>query len=681
VGINEDGSFGVSELTVLWNRMPRLLTDRICRVRVRDHETGRILLDGKAEGHCTPAEIFEEIEDGWLRAESHTVYTDVNTILFTFSLQNVGTGPHHLAPVLSGHIRASETEGVGMIQKYRQQIEEVLRSDPKVREPAWPPIPASPVVRHVRSAEYVAENNLLKVHSVEPPTDDRDLISFDLDYVIRPSFPIERAVIGPGLSSDEATQGESKERYEGEGELAYRLFGERLVLGPNEKKNFSIGLSFSLNDADFPMEKARWFGQLASPMDEVEKARRRWVEVFSRIPPIETADPKVKQAYAQAVYTLYFCLAAPSKAFSWMNKHHSCFVNKLEKPAGWYLTTPNVLPAFGEFDPDMAREVAFSFVDTQLPDGGMGGIMFSGREFTERLQREAFHPLAEAIGSPPAPEQHIVLSESPTLFWGCWRLYERTRDTEFIGSIYPALTRNMQWWYDACYIEKDGLFRIIEGSSPDWARPGEQPYRMYFLRVNSYILVSLKCLRNMAGELGLGEEAADWGQKADDLAEAIVRRMYSPEDNLFYNIFMDTYSFDKHLDVFNFTPLWGGVPLEADKAQRMLRDYLLNPRYFFGEVPFPHLAYTDPFYDPVGHWHGPFHLFVGRTLLETLWMWGLEEEADEAASKVVGVMSKHPAMYGEYDSQTGEGIRQPNCSWASATFIAALLGRYKVSKL
>jgi len=676
VGINEDGSFGVSELTLLWNRRPRILADdAICRVRVRDEETDKLLLQGKVAGYCTPAEIFEEIEDGWLRAESYTVYTDVNTILFAFSLQNTDAKPHRVAPILSGLISRSELPTWNYPP---QQVVEVLSRDPDAATPIWPEIPPRSSIQYVRSAEYMTGENILALHSVEPPTDARDSYDFfDLDFTIRPSFQIKQLIVGPEKTFKEKAKEEGGVYYEGEGELTYELMGEELVLNPGEKRDFFIGLSFSLNNADFPLEKARWFGKLANPMDSVEKARSRWMEIFSRIPSLEI-EPRTEQAYLQAVYALYQNLVAPWESFSTLKHHYGCFVNKLQNAGSWPDTTPNVLPAFAEFDPDMAKEVAFSFADAQGSDGYIGGVGFSKEGFDERSQKFTRHPFARAVGYTLSPGQVSVGGFPPTIFWACWRCYERTGDREFLQNIYPSLIKNMDWWYMACYVQKDGLFRVMNLS--DYERPGDLPYREYSVWTSGFILVSLRCLVRIAAELGLEDDAAKWTQKAENLAQAILRMMYCAEDNMFYNISMDTHAFGKFLSVGNFAPLWGGVPLETEDAKSMLRDYLLNPEYFFSEIPFPELSYNDPFYDSSAHDCGTMLVCFVPPLLETLWMYKLKEEAEEAARRVIAVMSREPTIYGEYETVNGKGIFQPNCSWAAAVFIEILLERYKVEK-
>ena len=42
-----------------------------------------------------------------------------------------------------------------------------------------------------------------------------------------------------------------------------------------------------------------------------------------------------------------------------------------------------------------------------------------------------------------------------------------------------------------------------------------------------------------------------------------------------------------------FMPLWAGIKLEEDKACLMIEKYLLNPEFFFGDIPFQSVAYNQ----------------------------------------------------------------------------------------
>ena len=73
-----------------------------------------------------------------------------------------------------------------------------------------------------------------------------------------------------------------------------------------------------------------------------------------------------------------------------------------------------------------------------------------------------------------------------------------------------------------------------------------------------------------------------------------------------------------------------------DAAKKdLIENSLLNPKKFFGPIPFPSIAYDSPAYDPGGYWRGRAWSHFSCWLTDVLWREGYQAEADEAANRII----------------------------------------------
>jgi putative isomerase len=73
----------------------------------------------------------------------------------------------------------------------------------------------------------------------------------------------------------------------------------------------------------------------------------------------------------------------------------------------------------------------------------------------------------------------------------------------------------------------------------------------------------------------------------------------------------------------------------------LIETVLLDPKQFFGSVPFPSVAYDEPTYDPRGYWRGRAWPHISYWLVELLHRYGYPREADAAADRVLAWQSMY----------------------------------------
>jgi hypothetical protein len=321
-----------------------------------------------------------------------------------------------------------------------------------------------------------------------------------------------------------------------------------------------------------------------------------------------------------------------------------------------------------EFDPAMAQEAIECFSENATPRGSLPGTMCDTHKAGE--------------------------GQAPIMAWASWLTYKRSRDRAWLGRVYPALAacnrfwfryhasaRGLAQWFNAGQIgDNDARFDRVYGREQ-----GNEPiYGFDSPDLNAFLVVELRCLAAMAGELGRPQEAESWQEHAAQLGQLIVDTMYFPEHAMFFDVKEGTREIYSGVKTPNlFLPLWAGVPLPEGEVRRVIEGHMLNPDEFFRELPFPSLSYDNPKYDPRGYWRGRIWPHFGFWMVQTLWQHGYHAEADLTADRFLRMYQRTPWFHENYESSGGsgwDGAKQmgfPDYNWAHATVIELLLERYK----
>ncbi len=257
------------------------------------------------------------------------------------------------------------------------------------------------------------------------------------------------------------------------------------------------------------------------------------------------------------------------------------------------------------------------------------------------------------------------VSQPPIVPWGVWELYQRTRDRDLLRQVYEPLSKNMDWWFREKDENKNGLVEFHDGFESGWddsPRFDEGPIDA--LDVNSYLYYSLNCLARIARVLRKKEERK-WIKKAEQLGKLILEVLYDPLENIFYDLNVKSGEPLKIKTPACFLPLWAGVPLDEGLSRKMIETYLLSPQHFFGDYPFPSVAYSEERYLPGKWWRGPIWPSTAFLMLETLKKWGYQKEYRQSVSALLKMMlSGFPRE--NYNSQTGEGGGASQQGWSCA---------------
>lgn len=248
--------------------------------------------------------------------------------------------------------------------------------------------------------------------------------------------------------------------------------------------------------------------------------------------------------------------------------------------------------------------------------------------------------------------------------WAALRLAKKLNDDDFNRTMFGFLEKNNRWWLNSRMTEKGVIFCIggLETGQDDSPRFDDGP--TLACDMNGYLLNQLGCTAEFAAMLGLSDREAYWKEKASVLRKAILENLWFGEENCFCDRNLATGEKIPVIGLSGIVPVWAGI-----EKKSVIADILLNADFFFGDIPFPCVAYNQPCYEHDNWWRGPLWYPVAWIALETLEKYGYEKEYREAAEKLYRILCEDGNMRELFDSKTGEGEGDYEQGWTCAIFL------------
>lgn len=414
---------------------------------------------------------------------------------------------------------------------------------------------------------------------------------------------------------------------------------------------------------------------------EIDRAVSRWSVLLEKFP-VEDVEPEYRPLLYQAAVVLMENSIRPQPAQQYggeMGGHLGTFPARSGYEAFWIWDSAIHVWGLRHFHPKLARENIRIMLHNQQNDGGLCML----------------HPDSKCPSTQP-----------PLFADAAMRIYAVERDKNpvsalaFLEEVYPRLRHWNEWFFSACDPDGNGLTswpdNLASGwdDSPRWdtdipagPRQNHGAAQYEAVDLNSFLVVDLRRLAEMAELLHRPEEAAHLRVRANQLAALIVEHLYCPEDNLFYDLHRETGRWNRIKTPACFMPLWAGVPLDEIKIRSMLQDVLLNERHFFGRYPFPSVAFSEARYEAAGqtgYWRGPVWLGPAWFMLSTLQKYrdlldvGSQEKAELARQNILRMVLDN-GLHENYNSQTGRaGVwSREHQSWTASAVIEIAKRQYR----
>jgi|GEM_PF-2439172 len=287
------------------------------------------------------------------------------------------------------------------------------------------------------------------------------------------------------------------------------------------------------------------------------------------------------------------------------------------------------------------------------------------------------HSYEHALGSTFYPQ-------APLTGWAMVHMLNNGMEIESVNEIVPAVDKLQDWFEQTQDQDGDGLYEWRFTGCPADNSPQFDHYsaplgklelwNIYLppvasVGLNSYLIMEMKSLAHIARLQGDSVRSSMLLAKADVLGDKL-KDICLHKSGVFFDYDHHLRAYNTALTLFSFLPVWAGVRMDEDIKRNLIENYLLNKEHFFGDYPFPYLAYSEDAYTPQGYWRGRVWPHTCLWMLELLWANGYEKEADEAARRLLLMMGQKEEILENYFSnpQTPGG-GEPDYNWSFSSYL------------
>ena len=435
-------------------------------------------------------------------------------------------------------------------------------------------------------------------------------------------------------------------------------------LSPSEPVVLDRCVSFGFREQEAASQLNEAKQQAVSWTVEAERERTQALyDSAPHLPASLAGDPAMERLRRHAIAGLLGSVTRGRGGF-WGDKRIT-LAARYQIVGQWYWDTAVAMLGLREFAADVARESCLALLENQT-EYGAGPLTLTD---TTRHGE----------------------GQGPLLSYGVWMLHKLAPDASFLKAVYPPLTRNVEYWFgprlsrngfamwsNAAQSGADNDARFAPCGTTDLTGNVDL-FDVESVDLNAMLVCKLRCLGNIADALGRPNEAAEWRRRADEHSKRMVDRFYFVDDAVFWDTHQDTGEpFTRALTPFAFLPLWAGTPLPEDERRRIIEQHMLNPREFFGDYPFPSLAYNHPEYNPHSYWRGRIWPHVVYWMIEILWEHGYRAEAERTARRMLEIFRTTAYLHECYPSDGYDPhMGLPEYNWSCAICLELLLERYK----
>ena len=169
-------------------------------------------------------------------------------------------------------------------------------------------------------------------------------------------------------------------------------------------------------------------------------------------------------------------------------------------------------------------------------------------------------------------------------------------------------------------------------------------------------------MEQIAIKLGKTEDAKKFHLRATALADKINTIFWDEEDGFYYDRDEHTGELVKVKSVAGFIPLWTGI-VPPRRAERLVKEHLINPEEFWTKYPVACYAQTEPDYvqgdirDWGCNWRGTTWIPTNYMIMHGLIDYGYMDVARELARKTLDLVYKCNDVTREfYNGESGEGL-------------------------
>jgi len=351
--------------------------------------------------------------------------------------------------------------------------------------------------------------------------------------------------------------------------------------------------------------------------------------------------------------------------------------------------------SMSHFNVDLAKKEMMTLLSMVQEDGFLPCVTFWKSNIFTRIFNNFFY----------SSDHFSRITQPPVLGISLEKIYERSKDEEFLRKALPLAKKYYCWLMKNRDIDNDGLVSIIH---PFESGADECPVfdKIYGLNHSNTLTVYLCLVKNLMdckrldwnldkisregifnvesvgfnciyaqglrsmsrlfSEVGNDKDARFFSKMAEKTEKAILQKTYDNVKDVFLDL---AFSEKLRVPVVSFFSL---MPLILDTidpviSDLIIRKHLLNPKEFWAPYPIPSVSMDDPYFSASGTtllWRGPTWININWFIFNGLKKHGYKEIAREILKKTVELILKS-GFREFYNPFTGEGLRTKDYGWST----------------
>ncbi|MFA6449737.1 MAG: trehalase family glycosidase [bacterium] len=340
-------------------------------------------------------------------------------------------------------------------------------------------------------------------------------------------------------------------------------------------------------------------------------------------------------------------------------------------------------------EPDFAKGELLSLLSGQWEDGRIPNMVHIGKNWR-------FDSIIHNTGRDTSG-----ITQPPIIADAAMRVHAVSPDKGFLEKAYGPLVSYYEWLGTKREPKNDGLIEIYHpwesgiDNSPRWdsifhirrfhrklfdltkgrimlkftgtkydneGMKRVSPYLVRGIDMNCYYYANLKAMAAMARELGKPAEADAFEQRAQKTADAVMKRMWSEEKQMFGDLIGRDEKLSVVPTLFSFMPLWAG--LVSDERAKIMVGQLTDTKRFWTKYPVPTTDLTHPMFDPEGYWRGTVWINTNWFMIEGLARYGYNDIAQDVKERTLKMVDAG-GIREYYNPLTGEGLGAKSFAWST----------------
>lgn len=233
------------------------------------------------------------------------------------------------------------------------------------------------------------------------------------------------------------------------------------------------------------------------------------------------------------------------------------------------------------------------------------------------------------------------ITQPPLFAWAGLELFKKTKNYDFLNTIYSAISKYMDWLYKnrdknrdgflEWHIEENPLCKCGESgmdNSPrfDEIKPDEP---LAAIDLNCFAINEIECLSEIARFLNKKKESSIWKLIADEKKKMVNEFLYDKNDCFYYDRKQNG-EYVKVKTVASFLPLFAGIP-SPEKAKKIV-EKLEDKNLFQTKFPIPSVAINEKTFTK-DMWRGGTWLNYNFLIYKGLIRYGYKKQAKQLLLK------------------------------------------------